>query len=74
MKYSFTAKLTSESQGIEIPYDFIAEYSFFEGAVKVHCITCNAVDPDPLELLLAFELNQCSVTELENEIHENNHE
>ncbi len=74
MRYGFTANLSCESQGIEIPYDFIAEYSFFEGSVKVHCITCNSLDPDPLELLLAFELNQCSFTELENEIYENNHE
>ncbi len=59
--------------GIEIPYDFVAMYSLFDGEIKIHCIACNALDPDPLELLLAFELNKCSFTGLENEICENNH-
>ncbi len=74
MKYAFTSKISSESMGIEIPYDFVAMYSLFDGEIKIHCIACNALDPDPLELLLAFELNKCSFTALENEIYENNHE
>ncbi len=59
--------------GIEIPYDFVAMYSLFDGEINVHGIACNAIDPTPLELLLAFELNKCSFTALETEIYENNH-
>ena len=74
MKYGFIANIATESMGVEMPFDMLAEYSYFEGTVTVHAIGCNAVEPSPLELLMAFELNQCSFTALEAEILDANHD
>ena len=74
MKYCITGSIDCKEMGISIPYDLLVEYSYFEGTVTVHAIGCNAVEPSPLELLMAFELNQCSFTALEQEIAESEHE
>ena len=76
MKYPITGTIDCKEMGVSIPYDLLAEYSHFhfEGTVTVHAIGCNAIEPSPLELLMAFELNQCSFTALEAEILESEHE